>query len=78
MVARTGTARVEGNFRSPGRRALADKALDWMRRHRVLRGDEPLLVFRTPGAVRRHAEPAGFPANSISRVHVEIDPTTAA
>lgn len=36
-------------------------------------------IYRAPSEdlIRRHAEIAGFPANSISQVRATIDPTTA-
>ena len=36
-------------------------------------------VYRAPSEdlIRKHAETAGFPANSISQVRAMIDPTTA-
>jgi hypothetical protein len=41
--------------------------------------DKVYCVYYAPdeASVRRHAELGGFPANSISRVHRMIDPTTA-
>ncbi len=41
--------------------------------------DKIYCVYRAPdeAMIRRHAETAGFPANSISQVRAMIDPTTA-
>lgn len=41
--------------------------------------DKIYCIYRAPSAelIRRHAETAGFPANSISEVRNVIDPTTA-
>lgn len=41
--------------------------------------DKVYCVYIAPdeGAVRRHAEMGGFPANSIAEVRTVIDPTTA-
>ena len=41
--------------------------------------DKIYCVYRAPdeAMIRRHAETAGFPANSISQVRAIIDPTTA-
>jgi len=41
--------------------------------------DKIYCVYRAPdeAMIRRHAETAGLPANSISQVRAMIDPTTA-
>jgi hypothetical protein len=41
--------------------------------------DKIYCVYRAPDAelIRKHAQQAGFPADSVSRVHAQIDPTTA-
>ena len=41
--------------------------------------DKIYCIYRAPSEelIRRHAEQAGFPANSIARVRTVIDPTTA-
>lgn len=41
--------------------------------------DKIYCVYRAPSEdlIRKHAEAAGFPANSISQVRAMIDPTTA-
>jgi hypothetical protein len=41
--------------------------------------DKIYCVYRAPdeGLIRKHAEKAGFPANSVSQVRSIIDPTTA-
>lgn len=41
--------------------------------------DKIYCVYRAPNEnlIRKHAETAGFPANSISQVRAMIDPTTA-
>jgi hypothetical protein len=41
--------------------------------------DKIYCIYRAPSAelIRKHAETAGFPANSISEVRNVIDPTTA-
>jgi hypothetical protein len=51
--------------------------IQWV--HSYVTDDKIYCVYRAPSAelIRRHAETAGFPANSISRVRSVIDPTTA-
>ena len=41
--------------------------------------DKIYCIYRAPdeSLIRKHAETAGFPANSISQVRATIDPTTA-
>lgn len=41
--------------------------------------DKIYCIYRAPDEqmIRQHAEQAGFPADSISRVRAVIDPTTA-
>lgn len=41
--------------------------------------DKIYCVYRAPSEdlIRKHAEQAGFPANTISQVRAMIDPTTA-
>ena len=47
--------------------------------HSSVTDDKIYCVYRAPNEdlIRRHAEIAGFPANSISVVRATIDPTTA-
>ena len=47
--------------------------------HSYVTDDKIYCVYRAPNEdlIRRHAEIAGFPANSISVVRATIDPTTA-
>ncbi len=47
--------------------------------HSYVTDDKIYCIYRAPGEelIRRHAETAGFPANSIARVRAMIDPTTA-
>ena len=47
--------------------------------HSYVTDDKIYCIYRAPSdeLIRRHAEMAGFPANSISEVRVTIDPTTA-
>jgi hypothetical protein len=51
--------------------------IQWV--HSYVTDDKIYCVYRAPSAelIRRHAETAGFPANSISQVRSVIDPTTA-
>lgn len=41
--------------------------------------DKIYCIYRAPDAdmIRKHAETAGFPANSVAEVRATIDPTTA-
>lgn len=51
--------------------------IQWV--HSYVTDDKIYCVYRAPdeALIRRHAETAGFPANSIARVRATIDPTTA-
>ena len=51
--------------------------IQWV--HSYVTDDKIYCVYRAPSAelIRRHAETAGFPANSIAQVRATIDPTTA-
>ena len=51
--------------------------IQWV--HSYVTDDKIYCIYRAPDAemIRRHAETAGFPANSISEVRATIDPTTA-
>jgi len=47
--------------------------------HSYVTDDKIYCVYIAPdeGAVRRHAELGGFPANSVAEIRTVIDPTTA-
>ena len=51
--------------------------IQWV--HSYVTDDKIYCIYRAPTAelIRKHAETAGFPANSISEVRATIDPTTA-
>jgi hypothetical protein len=51
--------------------------IQWV--HSYVTDDKIYCIYRAPSEelIRRHAETAGFPANSISQVRATIDPTTA-
>ena len=51
--------------------------IQWV--HSYVTDDKIYCIYRAPSAdlIRRHAESAGFPANSIAEVRATIDPTTA-
>jgi hypothetical protein len=51
--------------------------IQWV--HSYVTDDKIYCVYRAPSAdlIRKHAETAGFPANSIAQVRATIDPTTA-
>jgi hypothetical protein len=51
--------------------------IQWV--HSYVTDDKIYCVYRAPSEelIRRHAEKAGFPANSIAQVRAVIDPTTA-
>ena len=51
--------------------------IQWV--HSYVTDDKIYCVYRAPDAeiIREHARQAGFPANSVSRVHARIDPTTS-
>jgi hypothetical protein len=51
--------------------------IQWV--HSYVTDDKIYCIYRAPSEalIRRHAEIAGFPANSISQVRATIDPTTA-
>ena len=57
-------------------RALGPE-IQWV--HSYVTDDKIYCIYRAPSEdlIRRHAETAGFPANSISQVRATIDPTTA-
>ena len=47
--------------------------------HSYVTDDKIYCLYRAPSEdlIRQHAETAGFPANRISEVRANIDPTTA-
>ena len=51
--------------------------IQWV--HSYVTADKIYCVYRASSAdlIGRHAEIAGFPANSIAKVEATIDPTTA-
>ena len=51
--------------------------IQWV--HSYVTDNKIYCVYRAPSEdmIRRHAETAGFPANSIAEVRAVIDPTTA-
>ncbi|MEO6581696.1 MAG: DUF4242 domain-containing protein [Sphingomicrobium sp.] len=51
--------------------------IQWV--HSYVTDDKIYCIYRAPNEelIRRHADTAGFPANSISQVRATIDPTTA-
>lgn len=51
--------------------------IQWV--HSYVTDDKIYCVYRAPSAdlIRRHAQVAGFPANSVAEVRATIDPTTA-
>jgi hypothetical protein len=51
--------------------------IQWV--HSYVTDDKIYCIYRAPseGMIREHAQTAGFPANSISRVRTVINPTTA-
>ena len=51
--------------------------IQWV--HSFVTDNKIYCVYRAPSEdlIRRHAETAGFPANSIAQVRATIDPTTA-
>lgn len=51
--------------------------IQWV--HSYVTVDKIYCVYRAPSEdlIRKHAEEAGFPANSIAQVLATIDPTTA-
>jgi hypothetical protein len=51
--------------------------IQWV--HSYITDDKIYCIYRAPSEdmIREHAQTAGFPANSISRVRTIIDPTTA-
>jgi hypothetical protein len=51
--------------------------IQWV--HSYVTDDKIYCIYRAPSEdlIRKHAETAGFPANSISQVRNVIDPTTA-
>jgi Protein of unknown function (DUF4242) len=51
--------------------------IQWV--HSYVTDDKIYCIYRAPSEdlIRRHAETAGLPANSIAQVRATIDPTTA-
>ena len=51
--------------------------IQWV--HSYVTDDKIYCVYRAPSEdlIKKHAETAGFPANSIAQVRAMIDPTTA-
>ena len=51
--------------------------IQWV--HSYVTDDKIYCIYRAPSEdlIRKHAETAGFPANTISQVRATIDPTTA-
>lgn len=51
--------------------------IQWV--HSYVTDDKIYCIYRAPSAelIQKHADAAGFPANSISQVRSVIDPTTA-
>lgn len=51
--------------------------IQWV--HSYVTDDKIYCLYRAPSEdlIRKHAETAGLPANSIARVRATIDPTTA-
>ncbi|WP_309660779.1 DUF4242 domain-containing protein [Sphingomonas sp.] len=51
--------------------------IQWV--HSYVTDNKIYCIYRAPSEdlIRRHADTAGFPANSISQVRATIDPTTA-
>ena len=51
--------------------------IQWV--HSYVTDDKIYCLYRAPSEdlIRKHAEAAGFPANSIAQVRAMIDPTTA-
>ena len=51
--------------------------IQWV--HSYVTDDKIYCIYRAPSEelIRRHAETAGFSANSIAQVRATIDPTTA-
>ena len=51
--------------------------IQWV--HSYVTDDKIYCIYRAPSEelIRRHADTAGFPANSIAQVRKTIDPTTA-
>ena len=60
-------------------RVLRDLGPDIQWVHSYVTDDKIYCIYRAPSEdlIRRHAETAGFPANSVARVRTMIDPTTA-
>jgi len=51
--------------------------IQWV--HSYVTDDKIYCIYRAPSAdlIKKHADKAGFPANSIAQVRTIIDPTTA-
>lgn len=51
--------------------------IQWV--HSYVTGDKIYCIYNAPNEdmVREHARQGGFPANSVSKVEMIIDPTTA-
>ena len=47
--------------------------------HSYVTDEKIYCIYRAPDAdlIRKHAEKAGFPANSVAQIKATIDPTTA-
>ena len=60
-------------------KVLRDLGPDVQWVHSYVTDDKIYCIYRAPNAdlIRKHAEQAGFPANSIAQVRATIDPTTA-
>lgn len=58
---------------------LRELGPETQRVHSYVTDDKIYCIYRAPSEdlIRRHAETAGFPANSIAQVRATIDPTTA-
>ena len=84
---------IERNLNGAGKlsreqlRGVAQKSCDVLQKlgpqiqwiNSYVTDDKIYCVYRASDAeiIRKHAEQAGFPANSVARVHSQIDPTTA-
>jgi hypothetical protein len=51
--------------------------IQWV--HSYVTDNKIYCIYRAPSEdlIRQHADTAGFPANSIAKIHAVIDPTTA-
>ncbi|HET9902773.1 MAG TPA: DUF4242 domain-containing protein [Xanthobacteraceae bacterium] len=76
-----------GRLSGPELQAISQKSCDVLRSmgpdiqwvQSYVTDDKIYCVYNAPSEalVREHAEKGGFPANSVARVRVVIDPTTA-